>query len=192
MQNTTRFNEAFVEWNRSRTGPLPVFDVHADPSPGPGAPHFEILFQPFGTSGTPGHFISLTVAMVSPVSRGSVTLSSEDPFACIKLALKLVNAPAWNRYLGGPTIDLTAMSPAEPTAHIRVNSGLGYHIIGTASMSPRGAQYGVVDPDLSVKGIARLRVIDASVLPIVPGAHTQAATYVVAERGADMIKHKWT
>jgi choline dehydrogenase-like flavoprotein len=38
------------------------------------------------------------------------------------------------------------------------------HIVGTAGMSPRGAHYGVVDPDLRVKGIAGLRVIDASVL----------------------------
>ncbi|KAJ6563154.1 pyranose dehydrogenase [Mycena vulgaris] len=229
-QNITRFNEAFAEWNSSRTGPFvdpspgthagwlrlnadsPVFDVHADPSPGPGAPHFEMLFQPFGVGGTPGHFISLTMAMVSPVSRGSVTLSSNDPFAApiidlgllssefdalaltegIKLALKFANASAWNGYLGAPTVDLAAMSPAELTAHIRANSGPGYHIVGTAGMSPRGAQYGVVDPDLRVKGIAGLRVIDASVLPIVPGAHSQAATYVVAERGADMVKQTWT
>ncbi|KAJ7871753.1 aryl-alcohol-oxidase from pleurotus Eryingii [Mycena leptocephala] len=233
-QNTTRFNEAFAEWDRSRTGPFvdpspgthagwlrlnadsPVFDVHADPSPGPGAPHFEMLFQvSIGVGGTPGHFISLTVAMVSPVSRGSVTLSSSEPFAApvidlgllssefdalaltegIKLVLKFASAPAWNGYLGAPTVDLAAMSPAELTAHIRANSGPGYHIVGTAGMSPRGAQYGVVDPDLKVKGIhliAGLRVIDASVLPIVPGAHTQAATYVVAERGADMVKQSWT
>ncbi|KAJ7866193.1 alcohol oxidase [Mycena olivaceomarginata] len=235
-QNTTRFNEAFAEWNMSRTGPFvdpgpgthagwlrldadsPLFNVHADPSPGPGAPHFEMLFQPFGVGGTLGHFISLTMAMVSPVSRGSVTLSSNDPFAApvidlgllssefdalaltegIKLALKFASAAAWNGYLGAPTVDLAAMSPAELTAHIRANSGPGYHIVGTAGMSARGAQYGVVDPDLKVKGIAGLRVIDASVLvrfilsPIVPGAHTQAATYVVAERGADMVKQKWT
>lgn len=158
-----------------------------------------------------------------------MTLSSNDPFAApvidlgllssefdalaltegIKLALKFVSAPAWNGYLGAPTVDLAEMSPAELTAHIRANSGPGYHIVGTAGMSPRGAQYGVVDPDLKVKGIAGLRVIDASVLvrfilsvweipnidelqPIVPGAHTQAATYVVAERGADMVKQTWT
>ncbi|KAF7345143.1 hypothetical protein MSAN_01890400 [Mycena sanguinolenta] len=220
-QNTTQFNEAFAEWNSSHTGPFvdpwpgthagwlrldpdsPLFDMHTDPSPGPDAPHFEILFQPFGFAGTPGHFISLALGMVSPVSRGSVTLSSSDPFAPplidlgllssdfdalaltegINLALKFLTAPTWNGYLGAPTVDLTSMSSAELTAHIRAISGPGYHVVGTAGMSARGAQHGVVDPDLKVKGIAGLRVIDASVLPIVPAAHTQAATYAVAERG---------
>ncbi|KAJ7734085.1 pyranose dehydrogenase [Mycena metata] len=230
-QNITRYNEAFAEWNRSHTGPFvdpsagthagwlrlnassPLFKIHPDPSPGPDAPHFEMLLQPSAFAGTPGHFISFTMAMVSPVSRGSVTLSSNDPFAAplidlgflssefdalalaegIKLALKFASAPAWNHdgYLGAPTVDIAAMTPAELTAHVRANSGPGYHIVGTAGMSPRGAQYGVVDPDLKVKGIAGLRVIDASVVPIVPGAHTQAVTYVVAERGADLVKQTW-
>ncbi|KAF7374046.1 hypothetical protein MSAN_00285300 [Mycena sanguinolenta] len=229
-RNSTRYNEAFAEWNRSRTGPFvdspssethvgwlrlsdnsSVFNIHPDPSPGPDAPHFEILFEPFTYTRLPGHFISVIMCMVSPVSRGSVTLSSADPFAAplidvglfsnefdalaltegIQLALKFVSAPTWNGYLGAPTVDLTSMSPAELTAHIRANSGPGYHVVGTAGMSPRGAQYGVVDPDLKVKGIAGLRVIDASVLPIVPAAHTQAATYVVAERGSDLVKQNW-
>ncbi|KAJ7106768.1 aryl-alcohol oxidase-like protein [Mycena epipterygia] len=227
-QNATLFNEAFAEWNTSRTGPFvdadpgthagwlrlsansSAFDVHADPSPGPGAPHFELLFMPTGFAAV-GHFISLTMALVSPVSRGSVALSSSDPFAAplidpallnnefdalaltegIQLAQKFVTAPVWRGYLGAPTVDLAAMSPAEVTATIRANAGPGFHIVGTSGMSPRGAHYGVVDPDLRVKGVAGLRVIDASVLPIVPAAHTQAATYVVAERGADLVKQTW-
>ncbi|KAJ6509683.1 aryl-alcohol oxidase precursor [Mycena vulgaris] len=227
-QNTTRFNEAFAEWNTSRTGPFvdavpgnqagwlrlpadsPAFKVHADPSPGPGAPHLEVLFQPIGLGGS-GNFISLLLAVVSPVSRGSITLSSGDPFAApridpgllasefdvlalsdaVKLAHKFVSAPVWRGYLGAPTVDLAGMSPAELEANLRDNVQPGSHIVGTASMSPRGAHYGVVDPDLRVKGIAGLSVIDASVLPRIPGAHTQAATYVVAERGADLVKDRW-
>ncbi|KAJ7699844.1 alcohol oxidase [Mycena metata] len=231
-QNATRYNEAFAEWNRSHTGPFvdaggpgthagwlrlkadsPLFKIHPDPSPGPSAPHFEMLFQVrwIVRKHYLRHFISLVAAMVSPVSRGSVTLSSSDPFAApvidlgllsnefdalalaegLKLALKFTSAPNWKGYLGAPTVDLAAMSPAELTAYVRANSGPGYHIVGTAGMSPRGARYGVVDPDLKVKGIAGLRVIDASVVPIVPGAHTQAVTYVVAERGADLVKQAW-
>ncbi|KAJ6506953.1 aryl-alcohol oxidase-like protein [Mycena sanguinolenta] len=229
-QNATRYNEAFAQWNRSHTGPFvdsstgthagwlrlsensSVFDIHPDPSPGPDAPHLRFCSRfPSEFSGLPGHFISLTVAVVSPVSRGSVTLSSADPFAAplidlglfsnefdalaltegIQLALKFVTAPTWKGYLGAPTVDITSMSPAELTAHIRANSGPGYHVVGTAGMSPRGAQYGVVDPDLKGKGFSGLPVIDASVLPIVPAAHTQAATYVVAERGADLVKQSW-
>lgn len=47
---------------------------------------------------------------------------------------------------------------------------------------------GVVDPELKVYGTANLRVIDASIFPLIPGSHTQATTYAVAERGADLIK----
>ncbi|KAJ7683872.1 aryl-alcohol oxidase-like protein [Mycena rosella] len=228
-QNATRFNEASEQWNTSRTGPFvfpqtgthagwlrlsqdsPAFDVHADPSPGPGAPHFELLLLPSGQD-LPGNFVTALLAMVSPVSRGSVTVSSDDPFADplidpgylasefdaialregVKLAQKFFNASAWHGYLGAPTINLAAMNATEQMATLRANVASGSHTVGTASMSPRDATYGVVNPDLTVKGIAGLRVIDASVLPIVPGAHTQAATYVVAERGADLVKQLWT
>ncbi|KAJ6590381.1 aryl-alcohol oxidase [Mycena sp. CBHHK59/15] len=228
-QNATRFAEALEQWNTSRTGPFvdsgvgtqlawlrlaadsPAFDVHADPSPGPGAPHLEFFLTPGDLQGALGHFINVGVGMVSPVSRGSVTLSSSDPFAPplidpgiltsdfdvialsegVKLAQRFVSAPVWRNYLGAPTVDLAGMSPAELEANLRDNVQSGLHIVGTASMSPRGARYGVVDPDLKVKGVVGLSVIDASVLPIVPGAHTQAATYVVAERGADLVKQRW-
>ncbi|KAJ7646162.1 hypothetical protein B0H17DRAFT_959208, partial [Mycena rosella] len=54
--------------------------------------------------------------------------------------------------------------------------------------SARGTPYGVVDPDLLIKGMTGLSVIDGSVLPIVPAAHTQVA---VAERGAELVKQHW-
>ncbi|KAJ7609223.1 aryl-alcohol oxidase [Mycena polygramma] len=228
-QNATRFKEAFAEWNASHTGPFvgailapgthagwfrlkassTAFDVHADPSPGPDAPHFEILFM--SAPSAVCNRLSSSIQFHLTCSGGSVSLNSSDPFAPplidlglltsdfdalaltegIALALKFVSAPAWRGYLGAPTTDLAAMSPAELEATIRATAGPGYHIVGTAGMSPAGAGYGVVDPDLRVKGVDGLRVIDASVLPIVPAAHTQAATYVVAERGADLIKAYW-
>ena len=55
-------------------------------------------------------------------------------------------------------------------------------------MSAYGAPYGVVDPDLRVKGTAGLRVVDASVIPRVPTAHTQGPIYLFAEVAADFIK----
>ena len=47
---------------------------------------------------------------------------------------------------------------------IRNNAGTAAHPVGTASMSSRNASYGVVDPDLKVKGVGGLRIVDASVL----------------------------
>ena len=48
-----------------------------------------------------------------------------------------------------------------------------YHGVGTAAMSERGAQWGVLDPDLRVKGTTGLRVVDASALPYVPTGHSE-------------------
>lgn len=62
------------------------------------------------------------------------------------------------------------------------------HALGTAAMSPEGASWGVVDPDLWVKTTVGLRVVDASVIPIAPTAHTQVPVYVIAEAAADLIK----
>ncbi|KAJ6573378.1 family S53 protease-like protein [Mycena vulgaris] len=58
-------------------------------------------------------------------------------------------------------------------------------------MSAKNARYGVMDPDLLLKGEKGLLIIDASVLPFVLSAHTQAASYVIAERGADLVKASW-
>ena len=48
-----------------------------------------------------------------------------------------------------------------------------YHAVGTAAMSHREASWGVLDPDLKVKGTNGLRVVDASALPYVPSAHSK-------------------
>ena len=48
-----------------------------------------------------------------------------------------------------------------------------FHAVGTAAISPRGVPWGVLDPDLRVKGTKGLRVVDASALPYVPSAHSE-------------------
>lgn len=66
-----------------------------------------------------------------------------------------------------------------------------YHLSGTCKMGPSNDKKAVVDPRLKVYGIKRLRVIDGSVIPEVPAAHTNAPIYMIAEKGADMIKEDW-
>lgn len=66
-----------------------------------------------------------------------------------------------------------------------------YHQSGTCKMGPPTDKKAVVDPRLRVYGIKGLRVIDASIMPEVPAAHTNAPTFMIAEKGADMIKQDW-
>lgn len=61
-----------------------------------------------------------------------------------------------------------------------------HHASGTCAMLPR-EQGGVVDSRLKVYGVDRLRVVDASIFPVIPDQHTQGPTYMVAEKAAAMI-----
>ncbi|MDE2005506.1 MAG: GMC family oxidoreductase N-terminal domain-containing protein [Rhodospirillales bacterium] len=63
-----------------------------------------------------------------------------------------------------------------------------YHLIGTARMGPESDPTAVVDDQLRVRGIERLRVVDASVMPSMPSANTYASTMMIAEKAADMIR----
>ncbi|CAA7264298.1 unnamed protein product [Cyclocybe aegerita] len=172
--------------------------------------------QNFRLGPTPpaGNYLSISALLSSPGdnARGSVKLNSSDPFSiplidpgiladnaidlalmreAVKSVLRLVSAPAWGDYILGPE-DSTQpgfnATDAELDAFIRGNTRAGYHLVGTSSMTRKGAEAGVVDPDLRVKKAAGLRVVDASVLPFVPTGHTQAPTYALAERAADLIK----
>ncbi|KAJ7891790.1 aryl-alcohol oxidase [Mycena leptocephala] len=248
-QNATAFNEAFAQYNKTHTGPFvevgstnvgwlrldpqsEIFEEFPDPSAGPTAPHIELIFSAGFTlrsAATPqGHFMNIGAVMVTPLSRGSITLNSSnalvpplidpqflasdfDLFVVrdgLKRAQRFVTAPVFKDYILAPTVNIANLTSDELDQFIRNSAGTISHLVGSAGMSARGARYGVVDPDLTVKGIARLSIIDASVLvrsqyfnciatlintlkPIVPSAHTQAATYVIAERGADLVKTRW-
>ncbi|KAJ7314286.1 alcohol oxidase [Mycena albidolilacea] len=225
--NSTAFNEAFAQWNSTRTGPFvmggltnlgwlrldpdsPIFEEFPDPSAGSLSPHIELLFSA-GRSGATGHHMGISAAVVSPISRGSITLKSNNPLdpplidpgyltsefdlyvarVGLQRAQEFVTAPVWNDYVIAPTVNITNFTTDELNTFIRNNAAPIAHLVGSAGMSSSDASYGVVNPDLLVKGANGLRIIDASVLPIVPGAHTQAATYAIAERGSDLVKASW-
>ncbi|KDR73180.1 hypothetical protein GALMADRAFT_125264 [Galerina marginata CBS 339.88] len=192
-----------------------IFQKFPDPASGVNTAHFELLFVNGmipGNIPAIGNFLTIVTAVVSPVARGSVTLATSNPFdapnidpsllgsefdlftmrEAVRSAERFVAAPAWKDYIIAPFGGLeNTNTEAKLDDYIRANGNTIFHPVGTASMSPRGASHGVVDPDLLVKGVSGLRVVDASVLPIVPAAHTQAPTYIVAERAADLIKGLW-
>ncbi|KAJ6524226.1 aryl-alcohol oxidase precursor [Mycena vulgaris] len=184
-----------------------------DPSAGPNTAHYELLFANGWVRLAPipatGNFMTIVTAVTAPSSRGELTLETANPFdqpninpsllgsdfdlfvmaEAVQAARKFLKAKAWKGYVIREFEDLAAATDgAKLKAYIKNNAGTVFHPVGTASMSPKGARFGVVDPDLVVKGISGLRIVDASILPVVPSAHTQVPVYIVGERGADLIK----
>lgn len=165
----------------------PIWETHPDPASGPTTAHFEFLFQN-GVYPSPskasesGNYFNLPVGDVSPASRGFVTINSSDPFAAplidprllsedidlyivrqgIKAGQRFVAAKAWEGYFVRPLVTLT--TDEEIDEYIRQNAVSFFHPVATAAMSARNASWGVVDPDLRVKGVRGLRVVDASVV----------------------------
>ncbi|RKK79028.1 hypothetical protein BFJ69_g5251 [Fusarium oxysporum] len=71
--------------------------------------------------------------------------------------------------------------------HVMEKISTERHPSGTAAMMPLELG-GVVDPELKVYGTCNLRIVDASIMPLIPSAHLQASAYGIAEKAADMIK----
>uniref|UniRef100_A0A182T5Y6 Glucose-methanol-choline oxidoreductase N-terminal domain-containing protein n=1 Tax=Anopheles maculatus TaxID=74869 RepID=A0A182T5Y6_9DIPT len=65
------------------------------------------------------------------------------------------------------------------------------HQSGTCKMGPASDPDAVVDPELRVHGVSGLRVVDASIFPIIPSAHTNGVVIMVGEKAADMVKDYW-
>jgi choline dehydrogenase len=95
----------------------------------------------------------------------------------------------FDRYRGAeihPGVDIDDDATAE--AFVRRKAETVYHPVGTCRM---GADDGaVVDSELRVRGVSGLRVVDASVMPCLPGGNTNAPTIMIAERAADLILGK--
>ena len=70
--------------------------------------------------------------------------------------------------------------------YVRARTALCYHPIGTCRMGSDAEA--VVDPSLRVAGIDALRVVDASVMPLLPSANTNAAAIMIGEKAADIIR----
>ncbi|NQV60133.1 MAG: GMC family oxidoreductase N-terminal domain-containing protein [Alphaproteobacteria bacterium] len=109
--------------------------------------------------------------------------------AGLRLARELLNSPELAPYfdcetLPGPEVS----SDDELLDFARRRGNTGYHLVGTCSMGQAADRGAVVDDELRVHGVQNLRVIDASVMPMLPSANTFAATLAIAEKGADMVR----
>ena len=154
-----------------------------------------------------GDGYSLHVCNLRPGSRGEIRLASADPLAApliranyladpddiehllrgVRLARRILAAPAFDAYRGDEIVPGRAVqSDDEIRQFIRQQAETIYHPVGTCTMG-NDAQ-AVVDAQLRVHGLTGLRVVDASIMPSLVGGNTNAATVMIAEKAADLIK----
>ena len=112
---------------------------------------------------------STNIVSANPFTPPSINpnyLDSEFDLHTLVVGLKntrtFVSASPWNGYVIAPYTNLVTDNDYEQ--YIRNNASTVFHPIGTASMSPIGANWGVVDPNLTVKGVEGLRIVDGSVI----------------------------
>ena len=107
--------------------------------------------------------------------------------AGLRAAIDICAQPAIAPYCAEPFSVPDGDSDDELRAHIARTTFAVYHPVGTCRMGT--ADGAVVDEQLRVNGCEGLRVVDASVMPVVPRGNTNAPTIALAERAADLIRH---
>jgi choline dehydrogenase len=155
-----------------------------------------------GLGETDEHGIWVSPCLLTPESRGSVRLSSNDPTAkpivrnnfysaesdmprmieALRLMQEICAQPALRPYCAEPFTAPDGDSDDALRALAARTTFAIYHPVGTCAIGS------VVDTDLRVQGLEGLRVVDASVMPTVPRGNTNAPTIAIAERAADLIK----
>jgi choline dehydrogenase len=105
---------------------------------------------------------------------------------CAKVSREVLAQPAFDAYRGAPIFPARDDLDDEGlVAFVRAKAETVYHPVGSCRMG--SGEDAVVDAQLRVRGVAGLRVVDASVMPTLPGGNTNAPTIMIAERAADLV-----
>ncbi len=194
---TSNVGEAGGFVKSSSACPTPDIQFHFAPG----------YFKNHGSEKIKEHAFSFGPTLVRPCSKGSISLRSSNPLDSprilanyfadardldaivegIKVARAISRSSALARYRGRelfPGDDIQGDAGFRDYAR-RITETL-YHPVGTCKMGNDAEA--VVDSELRVHGVEGLRVVDASIMPIVPGGNTNAPTIMVAEKAADLIK----
>jgi choline dehydrogenase len=152
-----------------------------------------------------------SVANLQPTSRGHVRLRSRDPAAApmikpnylstdedrriaakaIRLTRRIVAQPALAPYTPSEYLPGDSVGNEDEASLVKAAGDIGttiFHPVGTAKMGLPSDPFMVVDGDLRVAGVERLRVVDASVMPTITSGNTNAPTMMIAEKGAAAIR----
>lgn len=151
-----------------------------------------------------GHGFACHVCVLRPRSRGSIQLASPDPLSAplidpaflrededvqtllagYKLTRQLMAAPALQQHVSA--VSEQAGSDDEIIALLRAGTDSVYHPAGSCKMGSDAMA--VVDPQLRVHGVQGLRVIDASIMPMLVSGNTNAPSIMIAEKAVDLIR----
>jgi choline dehydrogenase len=164
------------------------------------------LLDDHGRNRLPGDGYTLHACPLRPESRGHLALRSADPrepiaihanylsasedlemmIECVNLSRRILRQPAFRPFRAHeiyPGDDVQSRDGL--IEFIRTKAETIYHPVGTCRMG--SDDRAVVTPDLKVRGLRGLRVVDASVMPTLVGGNTNAPTVMIAEKAADMI-----
>ncbi len=167
------------------------------------------MLDDHGRHRLPGDGYTLHACYLHPRSRGRIGLASADPAApahiqanylgdadgfdlkmmveCARIARDILAQPAFDRWRGAPIFpERDDLDDAGLAAFVRAKAETIYHPIGTCRMGRDDGA--VVDPQLRLRGLDGLRVVDASVMPTLLSGNTNAPTIMLAERASDLIR----
>jgi choline dehydrogenase len=157
------------------------------------------------------HGWSNSCGPVAVEGTGWVKLRSDDPLAAPRILCNFMStdfdikmmhrAFAINReVMAQPAFKPFLKDELEPGFHVKSYADIheyilehvagDYHPVGTCKIGADGDRMAVVDPELHLRGVENLRVADASVMPVIPNANTNAASIMIGERAADLILDK--
>ncbi|MGH1330216.1 MAG: GMC family oxidoreductase [Paracoccaceae bacterium] len=204
-----------LEYALKRTGPMSMapsqLGAFARSRPDLATPDLEYHVQPlslgaFGGDLDPFDAITASVCNLRPESRGHVRIASPDPTAhpviqpnylsapadrqvaadAIRLTRRIMEQPAMARYRPDEFKPGAEMTSDEELARAAGDIGTTiFHPVGTVRMGADAAA--PLDPQLRLRGIKGLRVVDASVMPRITSGNTNSPTIMIAEKAADMI-----
>lgn len=180
-------------------------------------PNLQYHVQPLSLEkfGDPLHAFpafTASVCNLRPTSRGHVRIASADSYAPPKITPMYLSTPE-DRQVAADALKLTrriAAAPAlaqyqpqefKPSPAFQSDEELAaaagaigttiFHPVGTCRMGRKNDTSAVVDSELRVRGVAGLRVADASVMPFITSGNTNSPTIMIAEKAAQMIRSSW-
>ncbi|MCF8177299.1 MAG: GMC family oxidoreductase N-terminal domain-containing protein [Sulfuritalea sp.] len=207
-----------LEYALFRTGPLTMspsqMGLFAHSSAEEATPDLEYHVQPlsldkFGDPLHPFPAFTASVCNLRPSSRGTVCIRDTDPNSAPRIAPNYLSTER-DRLIAANSLRLTrkilsqpALSPYRPEEYLpgaqwqsdddlaRAAGDIGttiFHPVSTCAMGAASDSMAVTDAELRVRGISRLRVVDASIMPTITSGNTNSPTIMIAERGAALIR----